>query len=351
MYKNTGPGKYFIKVDGSTEVVRAWLFNFDIDGAGLKPAHAALLDNAIGPVIRDGGSVKLLGLASTTGQAAWDLRLGEQRTHTVVGYLRTRFGSMFTVAKEISFGKQMALAFGQEHLQGGTGDNQESEIWRGVVVNAWNRSPPPPPPPGVDVPFGNSTWAEDVGQTIDKVSWALGIIDLAADLLEIGAVTAVTGPAGLIVGAAGSIVTMPLLWASTDALANTNGEIQGGADAVQDMADQFSDPKLDSKPMSTWPVVKVPLPHFVSNPQPNATQLAWRAGQTKGCQNAVKAVLNLEQDPKLITLPSGKHIRLSGRLWLRAISIAYHDSAGVEVVVKRANEELKKRGRPPFPTH
>jgi len=49
MVKHTGPGKYLIKVDHFFEVVRAWLFNFDIDGSILKLEHKQLLDAAIGP--------------------------------------------------------------------------------------------------------------------------------------------------------------------------------------------------------------------------------------------------------------------------------------------------------------
>jgi hypothetical protein len=55
---------------------------------------------------------------------------------------------------------------------------------------------------------------------------------------------------------------------------------------------------------------------------------------------------------KPVTLPgSGKHIRISGRLWLRNVSKAYKDNAGVEMVIKPANEDLKQAGKPPFPTY
>jgi hypothetical protein len=71
-----------------------------------------------------------------------------------------------------------------------------------------------------------------------------------------------------------------------------------------------------------------------------------------GLMRSVQKILDLEQNPKPVTLPgSGKHIRISARLWLRNVSKAYKDNAGVEMVIKPANEDLKKAGKPPFPTY
>jgi hypothetical protein len=350
MLRPTGPGKYFVKVDPLTKVVRLWIYNFDIEGSRLKKDHTDVLEAAICPVLRDGGNLKMLGLASTTGSASFDAQLGQRRMDETLVHIHGRVGSKFRVSKEIAFGKQMALAFGSAKMHGGTADNTESEIWRAVVLNAWNRDLPPPPPVGVDFPINNNSWAADVGKAVDTVSFGLGIIDLVADLAEIESVAAVTGPAGLILSCIQSILAMPLMWLSADMTANVNGQIQGACDAVQDMADQFSNNALDHTPLSRWPAVTAPTPHISSNPQPNQFQLSWRAGQMKGCLAATQKVVDLETNPKPITLPDGKHIRLSGRLWLRALSKAYKDNAGIEMVTKPANEELKKQGKRPFPT-
>ncbi len=344
-------GKYFIKIDPTTLVVRAWLYDFDKNQAKLKRAHIDLLNSAIGPVLRDGGSIKLLGLASTTGTAEFDKKLGEARMHAVVSYLQVHFGKKFTITKEISFGKEMALEFKKANLAGGTADYVESELWRAVIINAWNRGAPPPPPIGVDVPFNNSTWFQTVHDVIDSVNAGLSILDAVADIFELSRLAAVSGPASLVATVVGGIVALPLTWASADELANTNGQIQGAADAIQDMADQYSSDSLDRIGMSKWPAVKVPTPHLPSNPQPTASQQAWRTGQLTGLQNAVKTVLGLEQNPKPFTMPDGQHIRFSGRFWLRTLSHAFGDNAGVNAVVVPANAELKKRGKPPFPTH
>jgi len=270
--------------------------------------------------------------------------------YETLAFIHRSIGMKFSVSKEIAFGKEMALNFYSAKMEGGTPDNTESEIWRAVVVNAWNRDTSPPPPSGLDVPMNNNSWATDVSKTIDTVSFGLGLIDLIADLAEIESVANVTGPAGLILGCIQSIVQMPLIWLAADATANLNGQIQGACDAIQDMADQFSDNALDHTPLAKWPTIKVPTPHISSNPQPSASQQAWRFGQTKGCLAAIRKVVDLETNPKAITLPSAKHIRLSGRLWLRALSKMYKDKAGVEIVIKPANADLAKQGKRPFPT-
>jgi hypothetical protein len=146
-----------------------------------------------------------------------------------------------------------------------------------------------------------------------------------------------------------AIVAMPLMWANIDQLAETNGEIQGAADAIQDMADQFKDERLAKTPMSKWPSIQVPAAHLPTNPQPTVSQQAWRTGQITGRNNAVKAVADLEKNPNPQTLPDGKHIRVSGRLWLRAISAAFRDNAGVEVIIKptkRGTEEARQASFP-----
>jgi outer membrane protein OmpA-like peptidoglycan-associated protein len=358
--KHTGPGKYLIKIDTSSGVIRAWLFNFDIDSAKLKPGHEALLRNAVGPVIQDGGAIKLLGLASTTGQAAYDQKLGEARIHAVVTFLRRHFGNKFKEGREVSFGKEMALAFAQSTdprlRAAGTADYTESPLWRAVVINAWNRSDPPPPPAGVDVPVNNPSWVEEskwedhLEKGIDISSFGLHFVNFLAEVAELNTLADVTGVGVLVTSVIEAILALPLTWAQADGLANANGQIQGASDAIQDMADQYSSDALDTTPLSKWPAVKIPELHSFPSSQPTASELAWRAGQVAGRRNAVQRILDLEQHPKPVTLPSGRHVRLSGRLWLRTISKKFKDLAGVEVVIKPVNEFLKRQGHPPFPT-
>src|SRR5262245_28779671 len=86
--KMANPGKYFIKVDKPADVVRAWLFNYEVNGTEPKAEHKALLDKVIGPTIQESGTLKLLGLASTTGTDAYNRRLSEQRCEQIVRHLR-----------------------------------------------------------------------------------------------------------------------------------------------------------------------------------------------------------------------------------------------------------------------
>jgi hypothetical protein len=70
----------------------------------------------------------------------------------------------------------MALAWGEAHLTGGAGDNQESNLWRAVVINAWSSVlDPPPPPEGVDDPFKENTdYHEIIKEAVDVATISLG---------------------------------------------------------------------------------------------------------------------------------------------------------------------------------
>ncbi|HTM76066.1 MAG TPA: hypothetical protein VL133_00340, partial [Devosia sp.] len=268
----------------------------------------------------------------------------------VENYLRQNGGIKFIMGRRVEMGEVMAKAFFQGGLKGGTKDNTEAEIWRGVVVNVWNRDLPPPPPVGISTPFNDGTWATNASTVIDYVGLGLTLIDAGADIFEIVAVAGVTGPLGLIFGSIQGIAALPMLFHNSDAIANSNGRVQGEADAVQDMCDQFKDPNLRKVPMSQWPAVKVPTPHIPENPQPTANQDAWRGGQHTGLRIAVDEVLKLEQNPKPVTLPSGKHVKISGREWLFAASQNFKDNCGVKLVIEPVNAQLAKNGKRPWPT-
>lgn len=345
-----GSGKYFIKVDRPIGVIRLWIYNFEVGRADLKKEHTDVLDQFVVPAIKAGGNIKLLGIASTTGADAANRRLSEARCTSVERFLRGRAGTKFAISKNIGMGEAIAKAFKSADLKGGTDDNVESEVWRGVVINAWNRDLPPPPSPPFDAPFESKSWVSDAGTVLDKAGMAVTLIDMAADIFAIEALAAVTGPLGLIIASVQAIAGLPLLFLNADLIANTNGQIQGAADAIQDMCDQFSADGLQMTPYSKWPAIKVPEPHILDNPLPTQNQIAWRAGQREGLQTAVKNVLEREQNPKEVTTPDGKHIKISGRLWLRAASKTFKDQCGVKLVIEPMNEKLREQGRPPWPT-
>lgn len=302
-------------------------------------------------MIREEGSIAVMGLASTTGTVQRDFELGSKRLHAVIEYLHKKFGHRFLVSKHVSAGKIMALAFDEAHLAGGTKDNQESDLWRAVVLNAWNRSLPPPIPTDVDAsdPVNNPNWSETVGKDFDKAAWFLGFVDFALDVAEVAAAAA-AAIADLTVSVVDTLAVLPLTWGSSDFYAEQNGRIQGRADAIQDMADQFKDTKLDNTRLADWPAVQVPAPHIPANPQPTTNQIFWRQGQMEGLKQAVELILKMEQNPKSVTLPSGKHERWTGRIWLHMMSRRFGANVGIETVINPTNENLKKQGKHEFPT-
>lgn len=351
-HKNS-PGEYLITVDHAQEVVRLVLYNFDIGGPRLKKEHTDILDRAIAPVIKDGGSIALIGLASTTGSLKRDEVLGERRAQEVQHYLLQNSGAHFHVSKLKSWGKIMALAFEEKGLKGGTKDNTESDLWRAVWINAWNRGLPPPP--SLDSkdsdPFNNPNWSEDAGKFLDRASWGLGFIDFAADIAEYAGIASNAIPgADLFVAVVDTMAALPMAWGSGDWYAEQNGKYRGRADAIQDMADQFKDDgKIEKLPYKDYPAVKAPTPHLTVIPQPSAGEIFAQQGQREGCIDATKMIVELENNPKSMTSPSGKNFRLTGRIWLRIMSKAFGDNVGIKVVIDPLNENLKKQGKPPFP--
>lgn len=350
MFKATGPGKAFIKVDKITGVIRVWLFNFDVDGSQVKKEHSEMLASSVALAIRDSGSVKFLGLASTTANDAHNKKLAENRVDAVVAELRRQAGPKFIVTKAVAIGEEMAKAFHEAKHQGGTKDNTESEIWRGVVINAWNRRGNPPVPPKIDFPIGDDSWTDTASKALDTTGIALGFVDFVVDMAGLAAAATVTGILGLGVSAVQAIVAMPVIFIVSDDKARYNGKVQGAADALQDCADQYKSGGLDSTVLSRWPAIKVPEIHGAKNPHASQSQVAWREGQVQGRQEIMNMLLKMEQNPKPTTLADGKTIRLSGRIWLRLASRIHKDNVGVEFVIKPTNENLKAKGQKPWPT-
>jgi len=87
MLVRTGQGKYYITLNTGS-VFSACLYNFDIDGAEVKPSHRDLLrEKVVKPFLQTGGSVAVMGLASTSAGQTWDLDLSRHRAEEVAAYL------------------------------------------------------------------------------------------------------------------------------------------------------------------------------------------------------------------------------------------------------------------------
>src|SRR5208283_3278833 len=181
-------------------------------------------------------------------------------------------------------------------------------------------------------------------------------LDIAATYSSIAGLAAagtVTGVGGLILAGISSIIGMPVLWANTDALAEFNGRVQGYADAMQDMAEQYKDDSLDRKPVKQWPAIQRPAAH-IFNPVPSSiAEQFWRQGQRKGCAEAYLDILKMEANPVDVDATvNGKpqKIKANGKLVLRALWVSTKGNVGVKMVTQ-VNDMLKKQGKPPFPTH
>jgi hypothetical protein len=118
----------------------ARLFNFDIAQHQLKPEHKQWLKESVVGLLRDGGSLWVMGLTSRSGSEAFNLPLSQRRAHSVIEFCRSEVSSAFASKVEIGFGEAAARISG---LRDGT----EDAGWRAVVLSAWNKSMPPPPPP------------------------------------------------------------------------------------------------------------------------------------------------------------------------------------------------------------
>jgi hypothetical protein len=129
----------FHHVPGSTV---ARLFNFDIGRDWLKPEHQAWLNQNVVGRLRDGGSLWVMGLTSTTGPDAFNSSLSQKRAESVIAFLRKQLSKGFPVKLEGE------LALGELPARiAGLADNTENANWRAVVVSVWDKPTPPPPPP------------------------------------------------------------------------------------------------------------------------------------------------------------------------------------------------------------
>ena len=135
--KKTGVGKVdlYPMTNSKTHAV---LYNFDIDGAELKPAHKNFLDAQVIPLLSQGGSTGLIGLCSRTGSTDHNQTLSEKRVEAVYHFLQraARIGHIF-IYKGV--GESAAEEAGQD-------DDVEDEYYRAVEVIVSPEPIPPPPP-------------------------------------------------------------------------------------------------------------------------------------------------------------------------------------------------------------
>lgn len=359
--KRTGRGTYKIGRNGDGDFT-VQLSNFDINGSEVKDEHKQILRGTIIEILKGGGSVAILGHASTTGTADYDYTLAAGRADAVLKFLRHEAGTAFSVKTIDSRGKSVALALSGKN-------NNEDPAWRTVWIRAWTKDSPPPDigqpiRPGVALPVDPGI--SQLNDDINLAGGVLSIIDLGIDIAAtystaagLAAASTATGVGGLVLTALAGIIGMPALWASVDKLAEFNGQLQGYADAMQDMAEGYKDESLDRKPVRDWPKIVQPQPHVTGNTPTSISQGYWTQGQRKGCTQAYLDILKVEANPVQIDATikgQTRKIKINGKIMLRGAWVSTKGEVGV-AVIKIMNEKLKAAkdlthpdGRPPFPT-
>lgn len=333
------------------------LSNFDVAKARLKPGHEMALLGIMRPVLSAGGSCTIFGMASRSGSANTNNTLSQRRAEAVKSAL----------ARQISPLRALSVTGQGESLaaQSGHADGSEDAQMRGVIVVAWPKPTPPdigsvhekikslPGPPGMSLLSGGSI-ALDV---LDGVGLALSV----SGLLEVGTV----GAAGVAAAAAeilGPITAIAALHATVfatlidgDNLAETNAELEGFWNAMEDMARQYDDRNLDRKPMDTWPPVVKPNPRKkVGVHLKTVAARRADAGEHRGIQKAHRFILDMDSTPQSVTVEvkpgQSKEIKVTGRLLLRMLQANYAGRVADELR-ERTNAKLRAEGKQEWPFH
>ena len=128
-----------IRVPG---MIKALLYNFDIDGDTVKPGHIAFLQSKVVPLLQgDRGHIWMQGSTSKSGSNQYNKELSTRRVNNIASVLR---------AQGI-FDRQMQLdAVGEEQAQAHAMEDEADRAVALVVLPVARESPPPPkkiPPP------------------------------------------------------------------------------------------------------------------------------------------------------------------------------------------------------------
>ncbi len=139
-HRPTGPGRAQITPTRGNGLF-ARLYNFDIDGAALKPQHRQWLNSHVVPMLNAGGSISLYGATSRSASGEHNTELSRQRVNSVLVHLNNSAQGTFGLRRAEAEGEARAEARGQA-------DGSEDEWDRAVVLLA-SRQPAPQPIPTV----------------------------------------------------------------------------------------------------------------------------------------------------------------------------------------------------------
>lgn len=150
MLHKTGPGKINIgNRYAGPGMIKALLYNFDIDGDSIKMEHRTFLQTKVVPLLQNGrGHIWMQGSASRSGGNQYNIQLSRRRINNVAVVLRS-----FGIASN-----QMQLdAIGEEEAHAHAMEDELDRAVALIVIPMAKDSPPPlrriPPPPPVNTQF------------------------------------------------------------------------------------------------------------------------------------------------------------------------------------------------------
>ena len=150
MLHRTGSGK--ISLDSryaGPGMIKALLYNFDIDGDTVKPEHITFLQSKVIPLLQgDRGHIWMQGSTSKSGVNTHNMELSKRRVNNIASVLR---------AQGISDRQMQLDAVGEEQAQAHAMEDESDRAVALVVIPVARDSPPPPkkipPPPPVNSEF------------------------------------------------------------------------------------------------------------------------------------------------------------------------------------------------------
>lgn len=150
MLHKTGPGKIDIDTRyAGPGMIKALLYNFDIDGDSIKIEHRIFLQSKVVPLLQDGrGHIWMQGSASRSGSNQYNMQLSKQRINNMAVVLRS-FGIANSQMQLDAIGEEQAYAHAME-------DKRDRAVELIVIPIAKDSPPPPrkiPPPPPVNTQF------------------------------------------------------------------------------------------------------------------------------------------------------------------------------------------------------
>jgi hypothetical protein len=181
-----GPGQVEI-YSKAANAVSARLFNFDVAKASLKREHRDWLISEVVPILKKGGIVSVVGLASPSYTEKFNLKLSRQRRDEIIAFLRRSSSVSFRVIFAVGAG-EFAARFS------GLADNVEDDRWRGVQISVYLAAAPPPPPPplptsdtkvqrAIFAKFKTEIRIKDAGATAEDGPAAPALADGATDFI------------------------------------------------------------------------------------------------------------------------------------------------------------------------